>query len=123
MIMARRDPTRMVMWGAFIVFAGVLVVIMSLERILGRPIPPLRDSLPVIRNRAFSVVLIAMAASFYVVLSAILARPVCYDGCGYSYAELSILAFSSSAAIGWVVFAVLWIGSVSERIIRDYISG
>jgi len=114
-----------------IVLATVLEIVISLERALGRPIPRLRDSLPVERNRGYFVVLVVMVASFYVVLSAFLARPICYDGCGYSYAwenplkllEVSIMALAFSGGAGWVFFALLSAASASGRIIRRCIIG
>jgi hypothetical protein len=116
---------------AIIVVAAVLAIIISLERTLGRPIPILRNSLPVKRNRGYFVVLVAMGASFYVVLSAFLTRPICYDGCGYSYAwenplkllEVSIMALAFSGGTGWVVFALLSAASASGQIMRRYIVG
>ena len=80
---------------------AVLAIVISLERTLGRPIPKLRGSPPIKHNhRSYFVVLVAMAeSSFYVVLSAILARPVCYDGCGYSYASENPLKFVEASII------------------------
>jgi hypothetical protein len=114
---------------AFIVLAATLAIIMSLERILGRPIPNLRGSCPVRRNRAFAFVLVCMAASLCLVLPLILQVSVCSD-CDYPFAwhhplviaEFSIMALAFSGVIGWIVFAALSIVSASSRIIRHYIS-
>jgi hypothetical protein len=123
-------PVVMVPVSAFVILAAVIAVIMSLERTLGRPIPKLRESLPVRRNRGYIGVLICMALSFYIALAGILQKPWCYDGCPSPYSwsnvvailEFSIIALAVSASIGWIVFATLSITSASWRIISRYIS-
>jgi hypothetical protein len=114
---------------AFIVLAAVIAVIMSLERILGQPIPNLRNSLPVRRNRAFCLVLFSMAISFVLVLLKILEQPMCYD-CAQdnrwksplAIVESSIIAMAFSGALGWIVYAALWVTSQGWRMLSRYVS-
>jgi hypothetical protein len=111
----------------FIVFASALAVIVSLERVLGRPIPRLRDSHPVRRNRAFSTVLFAMAWVFPWMLIAMLRLQVC-SHCTYRYGwqnpvwvvESTIMAMGFSGAVGWIVYAVVWVASSSVRLVSRY---
>ena len=119
--------TMMVFVSAFIMLAAIIAITMSLERMLGRPIPKLRDSLPARRNRAFTAVLVSMAAGFTLALSVLLRMPIC-DHCKQQYAwespaaiaEFSLIALAYSGAIGWIVFAALWLTSESWRLISRY---
>ena len=119
----------MVPVSAFIVLATVVAVIMSLERMLGRPIPKLRNSLPVRRNRAFALVLVSMIASFALALPRLLEMPIC-DHCKEPYAwqsplaivEFSIIALAFSGAVRWIVYTALWVTSQGWRLISRYVS-
>jgi hypothetical protein len=112
---------------AFIVFASALVVIVSLERILGRAIPRLRQSRPVRQNRAFAAVLFAMVWVFPWMLLSMLRLQVC-SHCTYRYGwenpvwvvESTIMAVGFSGAVGWMVYAVVWIASSSLRLVSRY---
>jgi len=120
-------PMVMVPVCGFIVLAAALATIMSLERTLGRPIPQLRDSLPVPRNRAFAAVIVCMVVSFFLTLR-VISEKVAFWTNAHAWqdlielAEYSILALAFSGAIGWIVFAALSIASASWRIICRYIS-
>jgi len=118
----------------FIVFAAAIAVIMSLERVLGRPIPKLQNSLTVRRNRAFAIVPISMAASFAVALSMMFDR-VTFDklmpsDCAYpcvwltplAILRISLMVLAFSGAIGWLFFAALWVTSKGWRLVARYIS-
>ena len=114
---------------AFIVLAAALAIIISLERALGRPIPKLRDSLPVERNRSYFAVIVCTVVSFVLVM--------CFmsqsDKVGMwkdtrrlwqnlsAVLQCSILVLALSGTIGWVVFALISAVSASGRIIRRYI--
>ena len=86
---------------AFLIFASALALVASMERILGRPIPNLRYSRPVHRNRAFLGVPVAMA----VVVIFMFSSP-CND-CGVIGGSITAFVFSGTA--GWIVFAALLI--------------
>ncbi|MDP8980154.1 MAG: hypothetical protein M3O35_06150 [Acidobacteriota bacterium] len=112
---------------AFIVLASACAVIASLERILGRPIPRLRYSRPVRRNRAFAAVLFAMAWVYPWMLIAMLRMQVC-SHCTYSRGwqnpawilESAVMALGFSSVVGWMVYAVVWIASSSLRLVARY---
>jgi hypothetical protein len=119
---------------AFIVLAAAIAVIMSLERVLGRPIPKLHSSLPVRRNRAFAMVLICMAASLALPISMMFDKVTfdkvipsdCEYPCGWqtplAILDFCIMALAFSGAIGWIVFAALWVTSKGWRLIALYLS-
>jgi hypothetical protein len=114
---------------AFIVLAGVLAIVISLERTLGRSIPKLHDGPPVERNRGYSAVIVCMLVSFLLVMYAM--SPSEKVGM-WTHAHLqqdlvallqcSILVLVLSGAIGWVVFAMISTASATRRIIRQYLS-
>ena len=111
----------------FIFLAATVAITLSLERTLGRPIPRLPNSLPVKRNRAFAGVLICMAVFFFLALRTMLQMTLCSD-CERPYAWQSpgavlvdsIMALAFSSAIGWIVFATLWIISSSWRFLARF---
>jgi len=125
--------TIMVAVYVFIVLAAAIAVIMSLERVLGRPIPKLRDSLPVRRNRAFAFVPIFMAASFAMAIFVMFDKAT-FDKITPSDSNpsawqtplailyISVLALAFSGAIGWIIFAALWVMNRSWHLIARYIS-
>jgi uncharacterized membrane protein len=100
----------------FIVFASSCAVIAGLERILGRPIPQLRFSRPVRRNRIFAAVPICMCLVFLSLFIVLLRTRTC-SHCERPYGwqtpgwilEAFVLSVGFSGAIGWVIFAVLGI--------------
>jgi hypothetical protein len=114
---------------AFIVFGAACAVIASLERILGRPIPRLRYSRPILKNRTFVIVPVVMAAVFLWMLSNVLPMRIC-SHCTPEYAWQSlpaimigaIFAFGLSGIAGWIAFAVILIASFSLRLIARVIS-
>jgi len=118
---------------AFIVLAAAIAVIMSLERVLGRPIPKLRDSLPVRRNRAFAIVPISMTASLALLISQMFdkvtidkATPSDCADCAWQTLlgmfGFFLLALALSGAIGWIVYAALWATNKGWRLIARHIS-
>ena len=104
---------------AFMVFASSCAVIAALERILGRPIPQLRFSRRVRRNRIFAAVPICMFAVFVLLFVALLRARVC-SHCVRPYAWQSlgpilqsfVFSASFSGAIGWIIFGVLSVASL-----------
>ncbi len=123
----------MVPVSAFIVLAAAVAVIMSLERILGRPIPKLQTSLPVRRNRAFAIVPISMTASLALLIYRMSdkvtldkATPSDCDNCAWQTLlgmfSFFLLALALSGAIGWIVYAALWVTSQGWRLISRYVS-
>lgn len=118
---------------AFIALAATIAVIMSLERVLGRPIPKLRNSLPVPRNRAFAFVPIFMAASFALVILMMFDKvtldkitPSDSDSSAWqtplAILYISVVALAFSGAIGWIIFAALWVANKGWRLIARLIS-
>jgi hypothetical protein len=114
---------------AFIFLAVTLAFIISLERTLGRPIPKLRDSLPVPRNRSFAAVPVCMAVSFFLIVRAISqSEKLAVWTHEHTWQNiiamlaLSLIALAASGVIGWIVFAALWVTSSSWRFIFRYIS-
>ena len=111
------------------VLGAVCAIIASLERILGRPIPRLRYSRPVRKNRAFAIVPLVMVMVFSWALFAFLRMQVC-DHCTYPYAWQRataiigslVMAFGLSGAVGWIVFAVVLIASLSMRLAARLVS-
>jgi hypothetical protein len=98
----------------FIAFAATLAVIASLERTLGRPLPRLRYSRMVPKNRVFWAVPVLMAAVIVWLLPKFFAMPACshclkpyvwqhpYQAVGFS---MFVLGFSG--AVGWIVYYLL----------------
>src|SRR5678809_767834 len=97
----------------FFLFASVCAVIASLERILGRPIPQLRHSRAIQRNRVFWVVPISIAAVIAWLLPKALTLTVC-SHCSEPYAWqhldsvmwISTLTTGFGGAVGWIVYFV-----------------
>jgi hypothetical protein len=106
---------------AFIALASACAVIAALERILGRPIPRLRHSRAVRRNRAFAAVPAVMIVVLSWLLYLILREPVCSGCTPGSMIRLAIEGFGLWGAVGWVVFAVMlmgtWIFRFASRLI------
>lgn len=116
--------TIMVTIYAFIVLAAAIAVIMSLERVLGRPIPKLQNSPMVRRNRAFTVVPISMVTSFAFAFFTIFDLNIMTSSdtdpsawqTPLAILYISILALAFSGAIGWIIFATLWVTSKGWRL-------
>ncbi len=116
--------TLMLPISAIVLVASVCVVTMSLERILGRPIPNLQGSQPIRMNRAFTAVPVMMVVVFSWTLRGILYKDICSD-CAYPYAwqrpvrlmEDSFVALAFSSAAGWIIFAGLLTVSSGLRLI------
>lgn len=93
-------------------FAALMLVLSagpvwaSLERILGRPIPRLRYSPAVKRNRLYVAVPVVMGAAWWFLVDALC------DGHGYGYCEWYGLDYS--AVLGWIVYVGL---RVSEGVV------
>ena len=108
----------------FIVLGAACAVIASLERIFGRPIPRLRYSRPILKNRAFLVVPVVMAVVFLWILSKTLPMRIC-SHCTPEYAWQSlpaimmdlIFACGLSGVAGWITFAVILIASLGLRLL------
>jgi hypothetical protein len=100
----------------FIIVASSCAVIAGLERILGRPIPQLRFSPRVRRNRIFAAVLICMSVVFLLLFVGLLRSRICshcdrpfgWQSPGWTL-EALVLAFGFSGATGWIIFGVLCI--------------
>jgi hypothetical protein len=98
----------------FFTFAATLAVIASLERTLGRPLPRLRYSRMVPKNRVFWTVPVLMAAAITWLLPKVFAMPAC-SHCSKPYvwqhpnlaggSSIFVLAFSG--AVGWIVYYLL----------------
>jgi len=109
---------------AITVLSASVAAVMSIERTLGRPIPQLRNSSSVRRNRTFALVLICMTLTFFWFLGEIWdskVGPMAQEGTLRKvfaiWADLTFsLAFST--ALGWFVFAGIWISSASWRTIH-----
>ena len=122
--------TIMVTIYAFIVLAAAIAVIMSLERVLGRPIPKLQNSPMVRHNRAFTVVPISMVTSFAFAFFTIFDLNIMTSSdtdpsawqTPLAILYISILALAFSGAIGWIIFAALWVTSKGWRLMARYIS-
>jgi len=98
----------------FFLFASVCAVIASLERILARPIPQLRHSRAIRRNRLFWVVPISMTAVIAWLSRRTFDVTVC-SHCNEPYAWqhfdstiwLAALLTGFGGAVGWIVYFVL----------------
>lgn len=100
----------MVMWWLglliFVGFAGVIVA--TLERVWGRPIPQGRHSRAVMRNRAYVAVPLAMAAFGWTLVRLWLAGPG-LEECGAHREMLWCLGglLGLMAMAGWIVYWLL----------------
>jgi hypothetical protein len=92
--------------GMFLFFASICAVIASLERILGRPIPKLRHSRAIRRNRLFWMVPISMAAVIGWILHKTFAMPSAWQNLGYA-TSISMFLIAVAGAVGWIVYFVL----------------
>src|SRR5436309_1166469 len=109
--------------GALLLFASMCAVVASLERILGRPIPKLRHSRAIRRNRLFWMVPISMATVIVWILPRTFAMNVC-SHCSKPYAWqhldsatwISILLTAFGGAVGWIVYFVLLAANVLIRL-------
>jgi lysylphosphatidylglycerol synthetase-like protein (DUF2156 family) len=106
---------------SFIALASACAVVAGLERILGRPIPRLRHSPPIRRNRAFVAVPAVMIVVFSWLLYGMLREPGCSDCTPGWRIYFTSEAFGFSGAVGWVVFALIlvaiWIFRFASRLI------
>ena len=108
---------------AFFALAAMLAVIASLEKILGRPIPRLRHSRPVSKNRVFWAVP-AMMAAVIVWLWPRLAMMIACSHCIQPHlwqqtdgiVEISIFVLGLSAAAGWIVYYLLLLCTLVARL-------
>jgi hypothetical protein len=108
----------------FFALAAILAMIASLERILGRPIPRLRNSRPVPKNRAFWAVPILMAAVIAWFWPRVVTMIVC-SHCSQPHlwqqthwvAWSSMFVFGFSGAVGWIVYFLLLLCALVVRLI------
>lgn len=114
-------------WASFacaaVAFGGTLLVVLaSLERILGRPIPRFKYSKPVPKQRVFIVVPTFMIVALIGALIVLLPMRMCSQRPAPSAYQqfLMVIAFLVFAAgiagsSGFVVFLIVWIGNVVWR--------
>jgi hypothetical protein len=109
---------------AFFALAATLAMVASLERILGRPIPQLRNSRPVSKNRLFWAVPILMVVVIAWLWPRVVTRIVC-SHCfqphlwqqthGIAFGSMLLLGFSG--AVGWIAYYLLLFGTLMARLI------
>jgi hypothetical protein len=110
-------------YAVFFALAAVLAIIASLERILGRPIPRLRHSRAVSKNRTFWAVPILMVA----VTTRLWFRDLTMIACSHCsppyvwqhprLAALSLMVtLGFSGAVGWIVYFLLLICALVARL-------
>ena len=106
-------------YATFFTLAAILAVIASLERILGRPIPRLRDSRSVTKNRAFWAVPILMAAVSAWLWSKVVTMTAC-SHCSQTHRaarSVMLVVLGFGGAVGWIVYYLLLLGTVIARLI------
>jgi hypothetical protein len=111
-------------YARFFSLAAILAVIASLERILGRSIPRLRNSRTISKSRLFWAVPILMAAVLAWVGTQVLTGIAC-SHCSPSYvwqhpqrAALSLMvALGFSGAAGWFVYFLLLLCTFAARLL------
>jgi hypothetical protein len=116
----------MLPWAAFFALAATMAIIASLERILGRPVPRLRYSRAVSKNRLFWAVPVLMGAIVVWLLPRALSMASC-SHCSEPYvwkhsqgvASVSMLVFGVSGAAGWIVYYSLLLSvSITRLFLR-----
>jgi hypothetical protein len=117
----------MLPWAAFFALAATMAITASLERILGRPVPRLRYSRAVSKNRLFWAVPVLMAAIVVWLLPRALSMASC-SRCSEFYvwkrlqgvASVSMLVFGVSGAAGWIVYYSLLLSvSITRLFLRS----
>jgi hypothetical protein len=119
-------PTWMNFACAAVAFGGTLLVVLaSMERILGRPIPSLKYSKPVPKQRVFIVVPIFMIVALIgaiLILQPMQTTRMCSHCSSPSFYQqvLMVVAFLVFAAgtaggVGFLVFLIVWIGNSAYR--------
>lgn len=112
----------LVLYGLVLVGGTILVALAGLERALGVPIPRLKYSKPVRKERVYALVpavigLLVMGMPVWLLCSwSGSPRPASHIPIDPGFAiELCIVATGFAGAVGFLFFIMIWIGSAAWR--------
>ena len=107
-------------FATFFAVASILAIVASMERILGRPIPRLRYSRSVTKNRVFWAVPLLMAAAIVWFWTKVAAMPAC-SHCSQPQVwhwSLMLEVMGFGGAVGWIVYYLLLLCALVARLSR-----